>query len=162
MTKPRIDDFDFVTIDEELKVDGLCQNLLQQFYEHLQEAGLTPEQASDLAYCADYYVRDFVIDFKRQNLLKPEPGLVLQFAGNWYITRTLEPELGTLTKHLEAISGFYSFPNELGLISGTQLEAVVADAAKTDFYSGRINSFLEIKGDGFVSWEQACPLREVE
>ena len=57
------EDFDFETLEEELRADQQCQKLLQQFYFWLQQGGMTPEQASEQAYSADYYLRDYVLDF---------------------------------------------------------------------------------------------------
>jgi hypothetical protein len=162
VTKPQIEfiqaDFDFETIEDELLVDGHCQTLLHLFYQQMQQDGLEPQKASDLAYCADYYVRDYLIDFKRQNLLLPEPGTVRQFAANWYITRTLEPEIAVLKHHLEAIARFYDFLYKMELINKKQLDAVLADTTDIDYYEARICEFLAISGDGFVSWELACPM----
>jgi hypothetical protein len=80
------DDFEFDTIDEELLVDGRCQQILKQFYLFLQQQGMTAEQASELAFAADLYLRDYLIDFGRQNIVRPQPGIVTKFAGSWYIT----------------------------------------------------------------------------
>ena len=50
------EDFDFETLDEELKADEQCRKLLQQFYHWLQQQ-YSPEESSRLAFCADYYLR---------------------------------------------------------------------------------------------------------
>ena len=94
------DDFDFTTIDEELVVDERCQQILKHFYLFLQQQGMTPEEASDLAFSADLYLRDYLIDFGRQNIVRPKPGIVTTFAGSWFITHTLDPELALLERHL--------------------------------------------------------------
>jgi hypothetical protein len=76
-------DFDFDGLEDELRVDGLCRQLLERFYIYLQNSGLTPEQASGLAYSADYFVRDYLIDFLQQNILRPLSGHVRYFAASW-------------------------------------------------------------------------------
>src|SRR5512133_795969 len=92
------DDFEFDTIDEELLVDGRCQQILKQFYLFLQRQGMAAEQASELAFSADLYLRDYLIDFGRQNIVRPQPGIVTKFGGSWYITHTLDPEFTALER----------------------------------------------------------------
>lgn len=150
------EDFDFETLDEELKVDQQCRSLLHQFFIWLQQQELTPEQASELAYSADYYLRDYLLDFLRYNPLRPQPGQVRYFAGNWYITRTMEPEYGVLSLHLAAITHFYRYLYELGLIRCEELQQMEQETAEQDYYRQRINSFLALAGDGFKEWDQAC------
>lgn len=152
------DDFDFTTMEEELRVDERCQSLLKQFYQNMQLHGRTAQQASDLAYCVDFYLRDYVLDFCRQNAVRPEPGLIRRFAGNWYITHTLDPEPALLERSLEGIREFYRFLNSHHFISRDELKWLEDETKQTDFYRHRIESFLAIYGDGYVTWEAECPL----
>lgn len=154
------EDFDFETLEEELKVDQHCRHLLQQFYTWLQQQELTPEQASELAYSADYYLRDYLLDFLRCNALRPCPGQVRFFAGNWYITRTMEPDIRVLRRHLQAISALYRFLYELGLISCGELQQMEHEAADDGWYGQRIESFLALAGDGFEAWDRECAMTE--
>lgn len=151
-------DFDFETLDEELKADQLCRSLLQQFFVWLQQQELTPEQASELAYSADYYLRDYLLDFLRTNPLRPQPEQVRAFAGNWYITRTMEPEYGVLSRHLIAITHLYRYLYELGLISCEELQQIEQEAVEQDYYQQRMERFLALAGDGFREWDQECPV----
>lgn len=153
------DDFDFTSLEDELRVDGLCQTLLKQFYQHLQLHGRTPHQASDLAYAVDFYVRDYLLDFARQNVVRPQPGVIRKYAANWFITHTLDPEFSTLERHLEGIREFYRYLNSRHFISGEELAWLEEEAAREEYYRQRIESFLEIYGDGYVAWEAECPLK---
>ena len=152
------EDFDFETMEEELKVDEQCQKLLQQFYIWLQQRDLTPEQASELAYSADYYLRDYVLDFLQRNALRPQPGQVRYFAGNWYITRTLEPEIAVLERHLAAIAALYRFMYELNLVNSEQLDQVQQETVELKHFQQRIESFLALAGEGYEAWDHACSL----
>lgn len=156
------DDFDFVTLEEELRVDERCRTLLQQFYAYLQIGGVTPEHASELAYAADYYVRDYVLDFSRQNLVRPVAGLVRRYAASWYATRTLEPDMAVLERHLDAIGAFYRFLHDRHLIGVDELAMITAEVEQRDYYRARIERFLELKGDGYEAWERECPLQPGE
>ena len=146
-------------MEEELQVDERCQTLLQRFYQHLQDSGLEIQQASDLAFCADYYLRDYLLDFSRQNVARPEPGTVRRFAATWFITRTLDPEMAVLERHLEAIRRLYRFLHALHLISAEELAMIEEEAGQSEYYRQRIESFLAITGDGYIAWEAECPLR---
>ncbi len=153
------DDFDFNTIDEELLVDQRCQQLLNRFYLFLQQQGMAAELASDMAFSADLYLRDYLLDFACQNVVRPQPGIVRIFAASWYITHTLDPELSMLELHLKAIVAFYRYLRQQHLISADELSFLVQEAAETEFFESRIDSFIGITGDGFIAWDQECPAK---
>ena len=150
------DDFEFDTIDEELLVDGRCQQILKQFYLFLQQQGMVAEQASELAFSADLYLRDYLIDFGRQNIVRPKPGIVTTFAGSWFITHTLDPDLAMLERHLTALSELYRYMHRQHLISAEELAFIMEEAAQVEFYRQRIDSFLNLNGEGFVAWDAGC------
>ena len=150
-------DFEFDTIDEELLVDGRCQEILKQFYLFLQQQGMAAEEASELAFSADLYLRDYLIDFGRQNIVRPQPGIITKFAGSWYITHTLDPEFASLERHLTAISELYRFLHRRHLISADELSFLLEEAGRHEFYRQRIDSFLNLTGAGFAAWDAECP-----
>lgn len=151
------DDFEFDTLDEELLVDRRCQQLLTHFYLNLQQQGMVAERASELAFSADLYLRDYLLDFGRQNVARPQPGIIRKFAASWFITHTLDPEMAMLERHLVGIVAFYRYLHRQHLISADELAFLQQEAAETGFYRKRIDSFLGISGDGFVAWDQKCP-----
>ena len=151
------DDFEFDTIDEELLVDGRCQQILNQFYLFLQQQGMAAEQASDLAFGADLYLRDYLIDFGRQNIVRPQPGIVTKFAGSWYITHTLDPEFASLERLLMALTELYRYLHRRHLISADELSFLLDEAGQFEFYRQRIDSFLNLTGAGFAAWDAECP-----
>jgi hypothetical protein len=150
------DDFEFDGIEEELLVDERCQQILKQFYLFLQQQGMAAEQASDLAFCADLYLRDYLIDFGRQNIVRPQPGIVTTFAGSWFITHTLDPEFALLTRHLTAIIELYRYLHRQHLISADELYFLEEEASEREFFRRRIDTFLNLTGDGFVAWDAGC------
>lgn len=154
------EDFDFTTMEDELRVDERCQSLLKQFYQHLQLHGRTPQQASDLAYAVDFYLRDYVLDYSRSNVVRPQPGIVKKFAGNWFITHTLDPEMVSLERHLEGIREFYRYLHSLHFICREELVWLEDEAAQNEFYRKRIENFLAIYGEGYVTWDAECPLKD--
>jgi hypothetical protein len=153
------DDFEFANLEEELLVDQRCQHVLKHFYLNLQQGGMAAERASELAFSADLYVRDYLLDFARQNLVRPHAGIVRKFAASWFITHTLDPEMSLLERHLTAIAELYRFLHRQHLVSADELDFLLEEAEQTDFYQKRINGFLNITGDGFVAWDAECPAR---
>jgi hypothetical protein len=149
-----------VTQEDFMRVDNLCSALLLSFYEHLQTEGLSPEEATELAKGADYFIRDFVVDFKALNLFDEQPCIVRQFAANWYIYNTLEPDIRQLGGHLQGIRAFYRFLHDHRLISDGYLEKIEKECDDLAYYEGRIESFWEIEGDGYLAWEAECSLKE--
>lgn len=153
------DDFESASLDDELRVDGCCQELLKRFYLYLVGRGMTPEQASELAFSADLYLRDYVVDFARQNVSRPQPGIVRRFAATWFITHTLDPEMRILERHLAGVRELYRYLHGQHLISREELDFLEDETAQTDYYRQRIESFLTIVDDGYFAWEAECPLR---
>jgi hypothetical protein len=153
------DDFDFSDIEEEVRVDERCLTLLNSFHQQLLSRGHTPEEASELAFSADYYLRNYLLDFARQNVVRPRPGIVRRFAATWFITHTLDPEMRILERYLQAIREFYLFLHRQHFISAEELSWIEEEAAQTDYYCKRIESFLAIVNDGYIAWEAECPLR---
>lgn len=158
----RIDKSAFTPVTQEdfMRVDNLCSALLLNFYEQLQTEGLSPEDATELAKGADYFIRDFVVDFKALNLFDEQPGIVRQFAGNWYIFNTLEPDIQHLCGHLQGIRAFYRFLHDKRLISPGYLDNIEKECADLAYYEARIESFWAIDGDGYLAWEAECSLKE--
>lgn len=153
-------DFEIDNVDDEIRADALCQELLKHFYLGMLDKGVPEEEASDLAKSADYYLRDFVISIKQRNIFEERAGAVRQFAGNWYIVNTIEPEMEALADHLEGIKAFYRFLHDNKLISQIFLKLMEKECADTSFYAGRIESFWDIKGDGYLAWEKKCTLKD--
>jgi hypothetical protein len=153
------DDFEFATLEEELQVDQRCQQVLKQFYLNLQQRGIAAERASELAFSADLYVRDYLLDFARQNIVRPQSGIVRKFAASWFITHTLDPEMVLLERHLSAIAEFYGFLHRRHLISADELAFLLDEAGHVNFYQKRIDSFLNVTGESFVAWDAECPAR---
>jgi len=120
---------------------------------------MAAEQASALAFSADLYLRDYLIDFGRQNIVRPRPGIVVTFAGSWFITHTLDPEAVALEHHLTAVSELYRFMHRQHLISADELTFLLEEAGRLDYYRQRIDSFLNLTGAEFATWDAECPAR---
>jgi hypothetical protein len=153
-------EYSIVAQEDFPRVDSLCRGLLLAFYEHLLAEGLPPEEATSLASGADLYLRDFLVDCKGHNLFDEKPGMVKQFAGNWYIVHTLEPDINQLGGHLLGIRAFYAYLRGRELISPDYLASIEADCDAIAYYQWRIESFWEIQGDGFAAWEKECTLKD--
>ncbi|CAG0933993.1 hypothetical protein RHDC3_02765 [Rhodocyclaceae bacterium] len=153
-------EFTIMTVDDEIRADGLCRSLLRRFYNSLLEGGMAPQEATILASGADYYVRDFLVGYKHRSLFDERPGIVRQFAGNWYIVNTIEPDLEELAGHLRGVRSFYRFLHDQGLIGGDFSAAMEQECGDGAYYEGRIRSFWEIEDDGYLAWERECSLKQ--
>ncbi|WP_243371360.1 hypothetical protein [Geotalea sp. SG265] len=153
-------DFDPGTLEDELRIDGLCKDLLLRFYEETCAQGVPAAEATALASSADYFIRDFVLSIKQMNIFSERPGIIRQFAGNWYIVNTLEPDAAEIERHLQGIRAFYRFLHGHGLISLHYLQTMERECDERDFYASRIDSFWDIQGDGYGEWERQCSLRD--
>ncbi|WP_136513042.1 hypothetical protein [Geomonas edaphica] len=158
----KVDKRDYVptTLDDEVRVDKLVSDLLHRFYEEIQQTGMSPEQATALAGAADYFTRDFVVSIKQRSIFDERAGIVRQFAGNWYIVNTMEPLIDEIEGYLAGVREFYRFLYGHQLISLKFLHAIEAECSELDFYAGRIESFWDIVGDGYLTWEKECTLKD--
>ena len=152
--------FDIHSLDDEIRVDERCKELLSGYYQSLLDAGLSPAEATLLANGADYYVRDFVVGARQRNLFDEQPGIVRQFAGNWYIVNTLEPSLEVLSGYLRGVADFYGYLHRLGLITEAFAQRMAEECGDIPFYGERLDAFWEITGDGYHAWERTCSLRD--
>jgi len=146
-------------LDSEIRVDRLCSELLKAFHQYLlQELRLEPLDAGTQAAGADYFLREFLIGSRQENIFNCTPLQIKQFAGHWYIIRNLEPNMEELTTFLSGTAGFYQYCAHNRLTSESNAAEITKTCADLEYYRQRIDDFHAIVGDGFSSWEKACPL----
>lgn len=147
------------TLDDEINADQKCTELLKYFHQELLNKNQEePLQAGSKAAGADYFLREFVIGFCRENIFSVSDSNVKEFAGHWYIIKTLEPNMVELASLLEGTASFYNFCADNQLIDETVSEKIQAACSLLDYFEQRIEDFHNITGDGYRSWEEACPL----
>jgi hypothetical protein len=155
------DHFDIRDLQDEIRADELCGHFLQIFYRAIvEDEKFHKEDAGLLAHGADYFLREFVIPDRRENIFELSPGRVRQFAGNWYIIKNLEPNMKELRGILQGIEAFYQYCEKTGMVSSDILDNVHKECADLEFYRQRIESFWAIEGDGYQRWEQECSLKQ--
>ncbi|KIH76812.1 hypothetical protein SAMN05660860_00779 [Geoalkalibacter ferrihydriticus] len=155
------DNFNLHDLDDEIRVDALCRRFLRLFYEDLtQNQGLVAEQAAALTYGADYFLRDFVISERQENIFHIPAQRVRQFAGNWYIIKNLEPNMSELSVQLQGVAAFYHFCARAGRVSAELAREIARQCEDLPFYQERIESFWDISGDGYQRWDQACSFKD--
>ncbi|MBW6511012.1 MAG: hypothetical protein K0A93_02685 [Desulfuromonadaceae bacterium] len=149
--------YNIETLEDEIRADQLCTELLKRFcHELIDNDAADPEEASKLARGAAYFLCEFVIPHCRKNIFQIDPRTVRQFAGNWYIVNNLEPNLPELTELLTGVMGFYYYCEQIGKIDRATRDEISAQCRELDFYQQRIESFLDLVGDGFFAWNDAC------
>lgn len=143
---------------DEIRADQLCTTLLKQFHHNLlEERHVEPLEAGTLASGADYFLRDFMIGQQRANIFSGTAAAIRRFGGHWYIVSNLEPNLPELAKLLQGAAAFYQYCADQGLIEPERATAIAAACNDLDYYQRRIESFLDISGDGFSAWKKDAP-----
>lgn len=151
--------FQIVDLDSEIRADHFCSTLLKHFHQHLlQGRNLEPLEAGSQAAGADYFLREYMIGKRRENIYNATAERVLQFAGNWYIISNLEPNMEELTAILRGTASFYHYCAEYNLTTIANSEQIEQTCDKTDYFQHRIEDFHNISGDGYNAWVKACPL----
>ncbi|PLX87876.1 MAG: hypothetical protein C0614_02780 [Desulfuromonas sp.] len=153
--------FHIGSLDDEVRVDKLCTDLLKHLLQHLtKQNGLEPERAGELCHGADYFLREFIIGDRQANIFLVDADQVRQFAGHWYIIRTLEPNRAELGDILDGVATCYAFLNKQRLVSDQKAAEVAKACNDLDYYAARIESFWAIENGGFDRWRAECPLDE--
>jgi hypothetical protein len=151
--------FNIRDFDDELRIDGQCVQLLLAVRDHLvTQQGLDPLAAGGLCQGADHFLREFIIAECHDNLFRLPAERVRQFAGHWYIVRTLEPNPGELASILAGIDNCYRVLAQHGLVTPELSAAIGMACADLRYYRQRIDDFWAFEGDGFTPWRAACPL----
>jgi hypothetical protein len=154
------DNFFISDLDDEMRVDQLCQMLLKNFHRHLLESQVyTPLEAGAMAGGGDYFLRDFAIDTLRANIFHITSRQVRGFAGNWYIHRTLEPNMKELEVILKGVAAFYRFCADNEWIKKDISNEISAVCTDLEYFRGRIDSFHALKGDDYPGWCEECSLK---
>ncbi len=155
----RIDDFNVASLDDEIEVDKLCVEFLSAFHKHLlDDKEEDPLIAGSRARGADYFLRDFIIADRRENIFRINPERVRQFGGNWYIISNLEPNMEELGDILAGVAAFYLYCLALELVEESVADEIAAHCLALNYYQERIDAFHDISDDGFVAWNEACPV----
>ncbi len=158
----KISDYTINHIDDEIRVDKLCVSLIRHMFQSLcQEDELPPDQAGELCHGADYFLREFIIGDRHENIFTIDAQRVRQFAGHWYIIRNMEPNLAELQDILAGTKVFYLFLATKGLIDQKFATAIDANCSDLEYYHQRIEDFWAISNNGYDLWRQACPLEPV-
>jgi hypothetical protein len=124
----------------------------------LADGGGDPQTVGELCQGADYFLREFIVAECGDNLFSLPPERVRQFAGHWYIVRTLEPNPRELAGILGGIAACYQTLANVGLVEQPRAEAIAVACADLPAYSQRIDDFWAITDDGFARWRSVCPL----
>lgn len=157
----QIDAFNITSLDDEIRADQLIGKLLRLFFrDQTERLGQEQEVAGRLARGADYFLREFVIADRRDNVFLIQPERVRQFAGNWYIVRNLEPNMAELGDVLEGVAAFYAWLSETKRIASESAKEIEQHCQDLNYYQHRIESFWAIEDNGFIAWNQACPFNQ--
>jgi hypothetical protein len=152
------DNFSMNNLSDEIRVDQLCKTLLRHFHQHLIETDhFSPLEAGSMAGGADYFLRDYVIDSLRANIFHITARQVRGFAGNWYVHRTLEPNMKELEMILKGVQKFYGYCADNGWVEAIVSDEIAATCTDVGYYRERIDSFHALKGDDYPGWCEQCP-----
>ena len=160
MSTLNIRDFDIADWQDESRVDSLCQTALQQFHRNLlDEQQCEPLEAGTLARGADYFLREFIIGDRQDNIFEIDPKRVRQFAGNWYIIKNMEPNMEELTDLLFGTDAFYRWAADSGLYDRQRQKELREFCRMFDNYRERIESFWGIT-DNYSEWDNDISIKD--
>ncbi len=148
------------SLETEIRADRYCTQLLKYFHRWLLDKQQREAlEAGRLAAGADYFLREFLIGARRQNIFSATAEQLRQFGGNWYIISNLEPNSAELEPMLLGSALFYNYCAEQNLFSTEDAKAIDSIAQQNTFFSDRIEGFHQLEEDGYSAWDQACSLK---
>lgn len=160
MTTLNVRDFDVTDWKDEIRVDKLCLEVLQKFHRDLlDEQKCEPLEAGSMARGADYFLREFIIGDRQENIFDIDPKRVQQFAGNWYIIKNMEPNMEELSDLLFGVDAFYNWCSKIGQINDQKQKEIHAFCQADDSYRERIESFWAIT-DNYSEWDSEISLKD--
>jgi len=112
-----------------------------------------------LAYAADRYLRDFVVDIQETGPADGDPTLPRQYLGNWYIVHTLVPTHAEIDRIREALTRLYRFLEVRSLIPAETASAVATALADAAFFRDRLESFWDLEPDDILGWRSVDDYR---
>lgn len=146
-------------LSSEIHADKLCTALLKEFHRYLlHERKLDPLDAGSQAVGADYFLREFMIGHRRENIYNGSAEQARKFAGHWYIITTLEPNIKELAAILKGTASFYQYCAEYKLVGADTAAQIEQACGQLDYFRQRIEDFYSITGAAFSPWKNACPL----
>ncbi len=152
--------YNISSLESEIRADRYSALLLKHFHRWLlDEQHYEALEAGRLAAGADYFLREFLVGARRQNIFSATAEQLRQFGGNWYIINNLEPNIAELEPMLLGAARFYAYTIEQNLTHSETATAFCTAAEQLDFYRQRIETFNQLVDDGYSAWDQACPLR---
>lgn len=156
------DDFLLRGPDDFVRLDGLCAQLLGDFFAWLQTAdggSFQSEAASALGHAADRYVRDFVVDILESGPADPDPTLPRRYVGNWYIVNTLAPSHQEIDRILLALGRLYEYLRVQELISDSTAKDVARDLSEGAYFHRRLDDFWDLTPEGIGPWRSIDEVR---
>lgn len=158
-TLVNISDYNIDSLESEIRADRYCSQLLKHFHQWLlNDKKYEALEAGKLAAGADYFLREFLVGARRQNIFNATAEQLRQFGGNWYIISNLEPNIPELKPMLLGAADFYAYAAEQKLVNIETADAFATVAQETGYFQTRIDEFYQLVDDGYKAWDQACPL----
>ncbi len=129
--------------------------VFDQFYEYLKNKGLNGSTAGRRTDNAAFFVMNYLFVYDdTKNVLKVSEDSIRKFLGNWYIRKFWNPSLQGIKSYLKAISDFYTFLKDKGLISKEQLSEIKDVCKDKAWFEMRLRTYFEAQGDDFYNWIQ--------
>ncbi|NTU59990.1 MAG: hypothetical protein HGA98_02900 [Deltaproteobacteria bacterium] len=151
--------------DDFVRLDGLCAQLLGDFFQWLQApegGGVEAQRASDLAHAADRYLRNFVVDIVETGPADSDPSLPRRYLGNWYILNTLEPSHEEVDRILVALRKLYAYLALRGVLPDAAAEAAAREADDGAHFHRRLDDFWALTPEGIGPWRRVDDYRRGE
>jgi len=138
-------------IDKEL--GEVAYAVAESFFGFLVDVkNLSKSRAGDLERGALFFLHNYLIPYRGDNLFLPERNTTRRFLGNWYPRKSMSPNMDEISLLLEAVAAFYAYLFHLGLTPRKKAEEIISECKDREFYRERLQSYREARGNKFHQW----------
>ncbi len=101
---------------------------------------LSESRADDLERGALFFLHNYFIPYRGDNLFLPERNTARRFLGNWYPRKSMAPNMDEISLLLLAVAAFYAYSHLLGLTPRKKAEEIVSECKDCEFYRERLRA----------------------
>jgi len=138
---------------KQLKKTGI---VFDHFYKYLKNKGLKDRSAIRQTNLIAFFIMNyfFIYEDNIDNILYIYDDTIRKFLGNWYIRKSISPQISEIKSFLRAISNFFTFLKKEDFISKEDLQEIKQVCPDTGWFEMRLKTYFETQEDDFYDWIQ--------
>ncbi|MGC8497427.1 MAG: hypothetical protein ACP5NL_05475 [Thermoplasmata archaeon] len=127
--------------------------IFDQFFEYLKSHGLKENTVGKRTDMAAYFIMNYVFVYEDlESILEVSGDTIRKFLGNWYIRKSMDPNIATIKSFLRAISDFFTFIHKEGFITDEDLDDIKEVCEDISWFEMRLRTYYMVSEEDFLKW----------